>query len=207
MIDEIKHFELALQHGNSQKVRDILSKNSKGYNSLLFKETNALVIACGNGFVECARILIEYGAKVNLDKHQEISSLHSACQAGQLECAQLLIDHGALVDERTRDFDGCSTEHRTPLHLACDPDPGAHTESCIRLLVKHRANVNAQDASGKTPLHHAYNKPKILKVLLELGANTHIQDKDGKTPLDLAQDSRYRRPNPESIRLLQTYSK
>lgn len=60
-------------------------------------------------------------------------------------------------------------------------------EDIVALLLKYNANVNAQDAWGRTPLHYAtFNaelySPKIVKLLLENNADPDIKDKNGLTP-------------------------
>ena len=52
----------------------------------------------------------------------------------------------------------------------------------FRELIKLGANVNIQDAFGRTPLHCITIKEKI-KILIESGANINIQNKNGDTPL------------------------
>lgn len=219
MNNEIKNFELALKHGDSQKIKDILSKNPKGYNAFLLKETDALSVMCGKGDIEGVRILLAYGAKVIRNEEIEYGPFHMACSNGNIEIVKLLIDHGAIINELDVDFYGCDKggktplhyasnkesiqlllnhgakinakddEGKTPLHHAYDGDRMRLNEECIRLLIRHSANINAQDIYGKTPLHYFYNKPEFVIVLLELGANPYIKDSRGRTALDEAIDA------------------
>ena len=55
-----------------------------------------------------------------------------------------------------------------------------------RLLLRHRANVNAKTRSGwVTPLHRAAYccHINVVRLLLESGANVNTCDSDGKSPL------------------------
>lgn len=142
MIDEIKNFERALKHGDSQKIKEILSKNPKEYNALLFKETNALLIACGNGYFECVKLLIEFGAKINKTKYDECSPLHLACNAAPWKdteaCIRLLVKHGANIN--ARDAHG-----KTPLHHAYE------NPKILRVLLELGADTRIQNGRGHTP--------------------------------------------------------
>lgn len=202
-VPEIKNFEQAVIRGDTEQVKTILAQNHKAFNTMLFKDTNALAVACGYGHTECAQVMIEHGAPVNRYPHHEFAPLHSACSHGHMACVQLLIDHGAHIDEVTDDFSGCDEQDKTALHVGCGAHAnGTSVEDCIRLLIKHGANINAQDASGKTPLHYAYLKPRLIVALLELGANPDIRDRMGDTVLDVAQDTRFRYPNEYCLKLL-----
>lgn len=62
---------------------------------------------------------------------------------------------------------------------------GANLGNEIQLLLKNKANANAQDAAGDTPLHYAAagaNK-ELCELLIENGAMVNAQDGDGDTPL------------------------
>jgi superfamily II DNA or RNA helicase len=55
------------------------------------------------------------------------------------------------------------------------------------------ANINAQDSSGKTPLHHAVinNHQSLVEFLLKRGADPNIKDHQGKTPLFYAVENNW----------------
>jgi ankyrin repeat protein len=55
----------------------------------------------------------------------------------------------------------------------------------VRLLIKHKVNVNATDKAGATAMHCASNGD-IIEVLLENGAAIDAQTLRGSTPLHLA---------------------
>ncbi|XP_023803195.1 ankyrin repeat and SOCS box protein 13-like, partial [Cyanistes caeruleus] len=67
--------------------------------------------ACASGSVECVRLLLAHGAKVNPPLYTA-SPLHEACMNGSSECVQLLIDVGANLEAHDCHFG-------TPLHVAC----------------------------------------------------------------------------------------
>ena len=56
------------------------------------------------------------------------------------------------------------------------------------LVLRKRANVNARDAAGDTPLHRAVEKGMsgLTRVLIQHGANLRARAKNGETPLHLA---------------------
>jgi ankyrin repeat protein len=63
-------------------------------------------------------------------------------------------------------------------------------DAIVKILLKHNANINAQDKYNKTALHLAvsydcasYNTVAIIQLLLEEGAKVDIADQFGATPL------------------------
>lgn len=56
------------------------------------------------------------------------------------------------------------------------------------LVIRKRANVNARNADGDTPLHRAVEKGMrgLAEVLLKHGSNARARAKSGETPLHLA---------------------
>lgn len=74
----------------------------------------------------------------------------------------------------------------TPLHAAAK----IGNKEILRLLLTRKANVNAQDPEGRTPLHVAVmSKMESVEVLLEFGADTTLTSIRRHTPLQLAEKS------------------
>ena len=71
-----------------------------------------LFIACQEGHVEAARLLLEKGADVNRPTEKGWTPLFIACWKGHVDAARLLLEKGADVDR-------ADEERRTPLWIAC----------------------------------------------------------------------------------------
>lgn len=72
----------------------------------------------------------------------------------------------------------------TAMHWAADR---GHQDILEWLITEAKLNVNAQDASGQTPLHYAYacGHQRVISTLLASGADESIVDQDGNKPADL----------------------
>ncbi len=72
--------------------------------------------------------------------------------------------------------------------LKLSPLHGASNIEVIRLLVNNKADVNAKDASGNSPLHSAVRNARIdvIKALIDSGAEVNQANYDGQTPIFLA---------------------
>ena len=74
----------------------------------------------------------------------------------------------------------------TPLHSVAQR---GHVE-CGHLLIKAKANLDAVDRSGRTPLHHAVAAKQAwaVKLLLANGADANLKDVSGSRAVDLAHE-------------------
>src|SRR5262245_44764625 len=54
--------------------------------------------ASQEGHLECANILIESKADINLQANNGMTALYGACQAGHVDVVRLLIKNGCIVD-------------------------------------------------------------------------------------------------------------
>jgi ankyrin repeat protein len=70
----------------------------------------------------------------------------------------------------------------TPLIYAC----GFGSVEALRILIDAKADVNASNALGMTPLLFAVTEPEKAKLLIEHGANVNAKSKTGRTPLIVA---------------------
>jgi ankyrin repeat protein len=53
----------------------------------------------------------------------------------------------------------------------------------VRALLKHGANMDAEDEEGKTPLHKATGNVELVRMLLEHSADVNTRTKDSPTQL------------------------
>ena len=90
------------------------------------------------------------------------------------------------------DENGYATSHgrkqRIPILLFCDA------------LIASGAEIDAQDTTGKTPLHWAADRGNaaLVTLLLSRGADPNAEDRIGKTPLQWARHAN----NGEMVKLL-----
>jgi ankyrin repeat protein len=135
-----------------------------------YEDPSALVAAAYLNNIPLARLLLEYGAKVNYEEPR-YSALHAARSA---EMVQLLLDHHADINRRDR------FEYR-PLHRYAMRDNIA----AMRVALQHGVDVNPLGQLGHTPLHEVRSADAAM-LLLEFGAVIQKQDSSGNTLLHLA---------------------
>jgi ankyrin repeat protein len=149
-----------------------------------------LLAALGQGHVEVAKLLLEYGADANAENSESETPLHILSYSNIndrgdiLNLVQLLLKHGAVMNSRTED-------RHTPLHLAIQEDRFKLAE----ILLEHGADPIAENNGGQTPLHilsesdinlDAGDLLNLVLLLLKHGAAVNIRSKNRSTPLHLA---------------------
>ena len=164
-----------------------------------------LYAACSKGHTEIVKLLIENGAIVNLlSSNEKTTPLYQASKKGYTEIVKLLIENGA-------DINLADQPDRTPLYCAYFKGHNEIVElflenkattreskenllflSCskgnyevVKLLIKHRVEVNLDNESDGTPLGLACSEghTEIVKLLIENDANVNAINNYGATPL------------------------
>ena len=124
-----------------------------------------LMLAAKQGRVACLRTLIKAGADVHRKDNKGQTALTRALKGNHHECIDLLIEAGANVDNR-----------RVATTSATGTD----------WLLPIEEDVNREDATGRTALHHAVREGRHLLVvesLIKSGAEVNVLDGFGYTPL------------------------
>jgi ankyrin repeat protein len=119
-----------------------------------------------------AKVLIDAGADVNAADefgHEPLDEVRDG------DVARLLIEKGAMIDDQANLTEG------TPLIRAAEDD----RLDVARVLVEHKANVNARNCVEETPLHFACRNGDLamVKLLVEHGADPLAADSERATPL------------------------
>ena len=173
-----------------------------------------MLLACRNGHVEVAQLLLEAGANPNQADFAGDSALYAASAYGHAEVVHLLLEARAdvsLVDTSDGECGhtavrvAAATGHAEVLHLLLKA--GADVESddvlrqtllhvaCMhghvevaRLLLQAGADKDAVDKYGCTALQmaSAHNRIEVARLLLEVGADRNLADDAGQTALHVA---------------------
>ena len=145
-------FFKAIKKGNIKEVTVFLETDPH-----LSKKSKALYYASKAGHLEIVKLLLKNGANVNAQYSQYycVTALDIAIENRHYEVVKLLLENGATLSYESKKGD----------------------LETVKLLLKTRANVNAQDELSLTALHYASKNGHLeaVKLLLENGANPNIQ--------------------------------
>ena len=92
---------MIIRSGDSDKLIEIIEVGSVSdinMRSDYVTGFSLLMIACKNGFVDCARVMLKYNADINYSTYNG-SVLKSACLSGQVNMLQFIIDQGITLND------------------------------------------------------------------------------------------------------------
>ena len=150
--------------GDARLLRQLLQSNPSMVDSqMMVTDATPLHLACEEGRVSIARMLLEWKANINArDKHGN-TPLHKTmdyvqgsfiralfCARTSAALADYLLTHGAKPDLRNTNGD-------TPLHKAAQ----LGHKQILLVLLKHGADPNARNNKGDTPLRTALKNRQL----------------------------------------------
>ena len=199
-----QQFFEAIRAGDRDRVDALLSADAALLGAKDDKGLGAYMAAKYSGRNDIAVLLLERGVELDLfaacmagahDRvveliarepdliksysHDGWTPLHLACFFAQPGLVETLIAQGADVKARSR-----NGMHNTPLHAAA----AGRNRDAVRLLLEHRAEVNAQQEGGWTALHAAAQNgdAEMVRLLIAAGADVKMRAENQQNALDLA---------------------
>uniref|UniRef100_A0A4W2ILS0 Phosphatidylinositol N-acetylglucosaminyltransferase subunit A n=1 Tax=Bos indicus x Bos taurus TaxID=30522 RepID=A0A4W2ILS0_BOBOX len=154
--------------------RNVAERTEK-VNGVTVHGATPLFNACCSGSAACVNVLLEFGAKAQLEVHLA-SPIHEAVKRGNRECMEILLANNVNIDQEVPHLG-------TPLYAACT----YQRLDCVKKLLELGANVNHGQWLD-TPLHAAakQNSVEIIHLLIDYGANLKCKNAQGQSALDLA---------------------
>ena len=172
-----------------EKIENFLKDKGIDFGLNKTKGSEEITIAAGLGNPDLVRLLMNYGADINANKHPlgRLSPLRAVVMVppinkrnvGAMRC---LVECGADVEN----CDGDSIIRAMIEHW-----PNGFGKEDIEFMVKHGADINKADSKGNTPLIIASSKEldkgeNLIKCLIDNGADINKADSKGNTPLIVA---------------------
>jgi len=163
----------AIEHGEVSRVSRLLDLDPARVEDLDEDGQPPLHIAIQEGQQECAKLLLERGAKIESAGFHKWRSLHIAASLGNLAMVRLCMEHGA-------DVNAITSSGQTPLLKAAS----SRSLPVMRTLLEAGADASARNDRGLSALHVAahQNDLEMVKLLvLEYNVDISVRDRFGAT--------------------------
>lgn len=158
--------DIACILGHSNLVEYFLEET----NICLMRRVNFLSLACVNGHVEVANILLRNISQEDIVRHDIKQLTESILFMASFEGFDTIV---IMLLNKNVQVDAHDEKQRTPLLAACD---GGH-KKVVEILISYNADVNKHDIFGWTPLKIACTKGYI-EIVQHLLAVTNISFND-----------------------------
>lgn len=145
-------------------------------NSCDYDKRYALHLAGSEGALECAKLLVNRRADINVTDRWGGSPLDDAIRSNHKNVIAFLKENGGKIGD----------EKKVSANLFTAIEKG--DLDSVKTLIESGANVNAVDYDMRTPLHVAVSvgSEEIIQALHKAGADVNAVDNFGLTPLSEA---------------------
>lgn len=192
----------------------VLLKHGADVNEVGTSGATSLMIAAKKKDKDMIQLLLDRGARLScLLENQQASVIDIGIALQDPSVIELLVRKGCFrcpkadssaeseylvmsafagdmgPDEKMMKSDSCVTFSSFIMEEAIRAAAArGHKATIVLLLQDRRVQINAQDITGRTPLHHASKHChwELADFLLERGASIYVEDLVGATPMDLA---------------------
>jgi ankyrin repeat protein len=214
---------LAVRRGDRAMVELLLQRGASA-NSAHYDQITCLHIAADKNNVEIAKLLLDSGARVNVEDSAGRTALARARAAGAAAVEALLVARGGTkTDEVMRAVKAVESGDIAAVDVMLTG--GVHVEAALpnghclldvaaesgnigmaKFLIGRGASVRRADAYGRTALHWACfeSKSKMAEFLLDEGAPIDAQEFEAMTPLHdaIAMSQFHPSESLETVRIL-----
>lgn len=168
----------ASAYGDLDKLRKFVEEDKASLSTPDGNGYYALQWASLNNFPDVAQYIIEHGGDVNQNDNVGQTALHWAAVRGSIAVADVLLQNGGRVE--AADVNGYRAVHVAAQY--------GQTGFLNHIGAKYRADFDAVDNEGRSPLHWAAYKgyADTIRLLLFRDACQGRQDQEGCTPLHWA---------------------
>jgi len=132
------------------------------------------------------RLLLEYGADVNLTDKNGKTILHLLTEIKHQDDVFYSFSK-LLVENFGADLSISDNYGQTPLHIFAKMSNGSqYGDEIVKMNIKNGVDINGTDQFGNTPLMNAvkHKNETIAMALINSGANINIKNKNGVTAFD-----------------------
>lgn len=205
--DGQRAIHLAAKNGQIEIAKRLVESMKESLDAQDKNGQTALIVAAEQGRSEIAQLLLDGGASPNMRDLTGQIALHYAALNGHRNCVGALLKHAEA--EYQKEATGPESAHsvvpddrmkptrRSGEESDGDADDEPHVsggdgkpsgESDARQMLTKKANLDFQNAKGKTALHLASQKGEsdVVEILLSHGANLSAPDSQKQTALILA---------------------
>ncbi|XP_076290222.1 uncharacterized protein LOC143213811 [Lasioglossum baleicum] len=177
-VDNPGLLSIAVEKGSLKIVEDLL-KYREDINMLVDDYSTGLTplhSAVKGKQVQMAKLLLNYGANINVKDSEGTTPIVNTIQNNDIEMTELILTNGADIKQDPKVL--CTAVKMGSLKMVED-------------LLKYGADVNMLDNSNyrdQTLLHHAVigKQLQMAKVMIKYGANINVTDGWGTTPIAYA---------------------
>lgn len=166
---------LACSRGHLRVAEWLVKKGADINHALPVSRRRPIHHAAENGHLELVQFLHCQGADFDSGEVKGVSPLWLASRKGHTHIVGFLREHNVSPTARTIDTSNC------PLHQAAHE---GHTD-VVTALIRHKADVNAVEKDGWSPLMLAARQGhhEIVQLLVGNGAEINLKDQKGATAL------------------------
>ncbi|KAM7542139.1 hypothetical protein Aperf_G00000018490 [Anoplocephala perfoliata] len=160
---------LASMNGYTEAVKVLLENGSDINAQIETNRNTALTLACFQGQADVVKLLVERKANIEHRAKTGLTPLMEAASGNHTKVGAILLSHGADVNSPP-----VQSSRDTALTIAADKGKAEF----VKLLLDHKANVEAKNKKGATSMWLACNGGhlEVVQKLIEKNADVNSQD-------------------------------